>query len=86
MYADLGELVNKKKPGRENDRELIHFAAIGMGISDVALASLIQRRHSNVKSEPVFAVAISGGSDARSMMKRGAIGIMRPSTRDWRLR
>jgi ornithine cyclodeaminase len=41
VHADLGEIVNRKKTGRENDRELIHFAAIGMGISDVALASMI---------------------------------------------
>ena len=41
VYADLGEIVNRKKQGREDDRELIHFAAIGMGINDVALASMI---------------------------------------------
>ena len=41
IYADLGEIVNGKKKGRESDNERIHFAPMGMGISDVAIASLV---------------------------------------------
>ena len=41
IHADLGEIVNKKKCGREKDDEIIHFASVGMGISDVAIASLV---------------------------------------------
>ena len=41
IYADLGEIVTVKKPGRESPDELIHFAAIGLGVNDVAVASMI---------------------------------------------
>ena len=41
IHANLGEIVNHRKPGRESPEELIHFAAIGLGISDVALGSLV---------------------------------------------
>jgi N-[(2S)-2-amino-2-carboxyethyl]-L-glutamate dehydrogenase len=38
IYADLGELILGRKPGRENERERIHFAHNGMGVEDIALA------------------------------------------------
>jgi ornithine cyclodeaminase/alanine dehydrogenase-like protein (mu-crystallin family) len=38
IYANLGELVLGIKPGRENDNERIHYAHMGMGVDDVALA------------------------------------------------
>ena len=41
IHADLGEIVNGKKSGRESPDELIHFAAIGLGISDVAVGSMV---------------------------------------------
>jgi 2,3-diaminopropionate biosynthesis protein SbnB len=41
IYADLGEIVTGKKPGRESPDELIHFAAIGLGVNDVAVASMV---------------------------------------------
>ena len=41
IYADLGEIVTGKKPGRETPDELIHFAAIGLGVNDVAVASMV---------------------------------------------
>ena len=41
VHANLGDLVNGTKPGREGRDERIHFAAIGMGISDVGLASMV---------------------------------------------
>ncbi len=41
IYADLGEIVTGKKAGRESPDELIHFAAIGLGVNDVAVASMV---------------------------------------------
>ena len=38
IYANLGELILGTKPGRENDVERIHYAHMGMGLDDVALA------------------------------------------------
>ncbi len=38
IYANLGELILGKKPGRQNDEERIHYCHMGMGIDDVALA------------------------------------------------
>jgi ornithine cyclodeaminase len=37
IHADLGELVLGRKPGRESERERIHFVHMGMGVDDVAL-------------------------------------------------
>ncbi len=44
IYATLGELIRGKKAGRESDSERIHFAHMGMGIADVALAFSVYRR------------------------------------------
>jgi ornithine cyclodeaminase/alanine dehydrogenase-like protein (mu-crystallin family) len=44
IYANLGELIVGLKPGRESDSERIHFAHMGMGIADVALAHSVYRR------------------------------------------
>lgn len=38
IYGSLGQLILGLKPGRENRSERIHFAHMGMGIEDVALA------------------------------------------------
>ncbi len=38
IHANLGELILGRKPGRENDDERIHYAHMGMGLDDVALA------------------------------------------------
>lgn len=38
IHANLGELILGIKPGRENDSERIHYAHMGMGVDDVALA------------------------------------------------
>ena len=43
IYAGLGELIAGSKPGRTDDRERIHFAHMGMGVDDVALAAAIYR-------------------------------------------
>lgn len=38
LYAELGEVVSGQKPGRENDREVILFSPIGLGLHDIAVA------------------------------------------------
>ena len=38
IYANIGELILGTKPGRETDDERIHYAHMGMGLDDVALA------------------------------------------------
>lgn len=44
IYANLGEIVNKKKAGRESDTERIFFLPIGMGSEDVIAAYKIYKR------------------------------------------
>ncbi|WOV88152.1 ornithine cyclodeaminase family protein [Sporosarcina oncorhynchi] len=41
IHAQLGEVVNGVKSGRENSKEFIYFNSVGMGIQDVALASIV---------------------------------------------
>lgn len=44
IHANLGELIVGSKPGRENESERIHFAHMGMGIADIALANSVYQR------------------------------------------
>lgn len=44
LYAELGEVVNGKKLGRENNREKIYFNSVGMGIEDIAVAKMVYER------------------------------------------
>lgn len=39
LYAEIGELVGGKKPGRESEDETIYFNAVGAGILDLAVAA-----------------------------------------------
>ena len=39
IYAHLGEIINGKKIGRDNDDQIIYFNAVGMGIEDIAIAT-----------------------------------------------
>jgi ornithine cyclodeaminase/alanine dehydrogenase-like protein (mu-crystallin family) len=41
VYADLGEIVAGKKPGRENDEEQIMSMNLGVAIEDIAVATRI---------------------------------------------
>jgi len=41
VYADLGELVSGKKPGRENPEEKTMTANLGLAMDDMAVAPLI---------------------------------------------
>lgn len=43
IYAEIGEIINGAKPGRENDQEIIYFNSVGMGIEDVAIATRVYR-------------------------------------------
>ena len=43
LYAELGEIVNGSKSGRENDDEIIYFNAVGAGIMDIAVAARCYR-------------------------------------------
>jgi ornithine cyclodeaminase/alanine dehydrogenase-like protein (mu-crystallin family) len=39
IHAELGEILNGKKCGRENDDEIIYFNAVGAGILDLAVVT-----------------------------------------------
>ena len=44
VSADLGEVVTKKYPGRQNDEEIIVYTHMGMGALDLACADLAYSR------------------------------------------
>jgi ornithine cyclodeaminase/alanine dehydrogenase-like protein (mu-crystallin family) len=44
VYATLGELVTRKKPGRESRRERTFAANLGLAMEDMAVAPLVYRR------------------------------------------
>ncbi len=44
FYAELGEIITGKKPGRENDREITLFKSNGLAIQDAAAAKLVYDR------------------------------------------
>ena len=39
LYAEIGQIVGGRKPGRESDGETIYFNAVGTGILDLAVAA-----------------------------------------------
>ncbi|HKD83131.1 MAG TPA: ornithine cyclodeaminase family protein [Terriglobales bacterium] len=41
IFAELGEVVAGKKPGRESDAEIIVFDSTGMALQDVAAAAVV---------------------------------------------
>ncbi len=43
-YADLGEIVSGKKPGRENERERTICMNLGLALDDMATAILVYRK------------------------------------------
>ncbi len=53
IYAELGEIVCGKKPGRENDSEIIVFDSTGTALQDVAAATFLYElsQNENVGSE-----------------------------------
>jgi ornithine cyclodeaminase len=44
LYAELGEIVSGRRPGRESEDEIIILNPMGMAIEDVACAQAIYRR------------------------------------------
>jgi ornithine cyclodeaminase/alanine dehydrogenase-like protein (mu-crystallin family) len=44
LYAELGEIVAGKRPGRENDKERILAINIGLALSDIIVANHIYER------------------------------------------
>ena len=44
FVAELGELVNGDRPGRESDQEITMYQSVGVGIQDVAVAKLVLER------------------------------------------
>jgi len=44
VYADLGELVSKQKPGRQTPQERIMTANLGLALDDMAVAPLLYKR------------------------------------------
>jgi ornithine cyclodeaminase/alanine dehydrogenase len=44
FYAELGEIVSGRKPGRLSDREITVFKSNGLAIQDAAAASLVYRK------------------------------------------
>ena len=44
LHAELGQILNGKKCGRENDDEIIYFNAVGAGILDIAVAIRCYRK------------------------------------------
>ncbi len=43
IYANLGEIIRGKKPGRISKQERIFFSPLGLGSEDVAVASFVYR-------------------------------------------
>jgi len=41
VYADLGEIVSSKKPGRENSDERVMSMNLGLALEDMATAILV---------------------------------------------
>ena len=44
IYANIVDIVNGSKPGRENDSEFIYFNAVGLAYVDVAIANAMYRK------------------------------------------
>lgn len=44
VYAEVGDIVVGRKPGRSSDDEIILYAPVGMGAEDVAVAHYVYRK------------------------------------------
>ena len=42
--AEIGDIINGKAAGRQNDEQIVHAAAIGMSIEDIVVANTVWRR------------------------------------------
>ena len=43
ISAEIGEIVNGKKPGRQNDEEITFFKSVGLAVQDAAAAAAVLR-------------------------------------------
>jgi ornithine cyclodeaminase/alanine dehydrogenase-like protein (mu-crystallin family) len=43
IYANIGEIIRGKKPGRTNREERIFFSPLGLGSEDVGVASFVYK-------------------------------------------
>ena len=50
IHAELGELVNESRPGRENPEEITIFKSVGNAVQDVAVAGAILEQAENLES------------------------------------
>ncbi|MGI8956141.1 MAG: ornithine cyclodeaminase family protein [Chthoniobacterales bacterium] len=44
IFAELGEVLAGKKPGRESDKELTLYKSVGVAVEDIASAALVYER------------------------------------------
>ncbi len=44
IFAELGEVISKAKPGRESDNEITLYKSVGVAIEDVVAAQLVYER------------------------------------------
>jgi len=44
IYAEIGEIANRQKPGRVNDEQTTFFKAVGNAIQDIAVASFLLKK------------------------------------------
>lgn len=44
VYADLGEVVSRRKPGRTSEREVTFFKSVGLAIEDISTAKRVYER------------------------------------------
>lgn len=44
IHANIGQIINGKKPGRQRDDERIFFSPLGLGSEDIAVATEIYRK------------------------------------------
>jgi ornithine cyclodeaminase len=47
IYANIGEIIRGKKPGRTSKQERIFFSPLGLGSEDVAVASFVYKEAKN---------------------------------------
>ena len=44
LHAELGDILLGRKPGRENDGEIIYFNSVGLGAEDLAVITRCYRK------------------------------------------
>jgi ornithine cyclodeaminase/alanine dehydrogenase-like protein (mu-crystallin family) len=52
VYAEIGEIISGKKPGRTSDEEIIIFDSTGTALQDVATAAIVYEKAVVNKTRP----------------------------------